>query len=100
MDGSTILGWLGMGSAALAVGSLVRSRFQPTGEDPRSQLPTEIITVLWLSISLGPVQKAFSTRGDALHWSLDAVEIALLVFLVIQLRRVWQLKFRDSKSPV
>jgi hypothetical protein len=33
MEGSTILGWIGLGSAALATGALIRSRVQPTGDD-------------------------------------------------------------------
>ena len=100
MEGSTILGWMGLGSASLAVGSLVRSRVQPTAEDPRTQSFTELLTVLWLSISLGAVQKAFSVKGDAIGWSIEAIQIALLVVLVIQLRRAWRVKTHDSSTPL
>ena len=99
MEGSTILGWIGLGSAVLAAGSLVRSRVQPT-RDPQSHALPEILTAIWLSISLGAVQKAFSIERDAIHWSLDALQIALLVFIIMQLRREWRVQSSDSKTPL
>ena len=100
MEGTTILGWMGLGSAALAAGSLVRSRVQPTGDDPRSHAFMEGITAVWLSISLTPVEKAFAVQGDLLSWSLIALRFALLVFMFSQLRRAWRTQPADSKSEV
>lgn len=90
MEGSTLLGWIGLGSAALAAGGLVRSRVQPTSDDPRSRAHMDVITAIWLSLSLTPVEKAFSVRGDLLSWSLMALRFALLVFVFNQLRRAWR----------
>ena len=98
MEGSTILGWIGLGSAALAAGSLVRSRVQPTSENPRSHALTETIIAIWLSISLSPVEDAFSVKGDFVHWSLDALRLALLVFIIIQLRRASRVQPSDSNA--
>ena len=100
MEGSIILGWIGLGSAALAAASMLRSRVQPTEANPRSQGAMALVTTIWLSISLRPVQDAFSVRGDVLHWSLDALQLALLVYLIIQLRRAWRVKPADSKTAV
>ena len=100
MEGSTILGWIGLGSATLAAGALVRSRLQPSGEDPRSRALVETLTALWLSVSLTPVQKAFSEDGDLIAWSLIALQVALLPFIFIQLRRAWRVQPSDSKAEL
>ena len=100
MEGSTILGWVGLGSAALAAGALVRSRVQPTGDDPRSRAFMDVITTIWLSISLTPVEKAFTVQGDPISWSLLALRLALLVFMFSQLRRAWRAQPADSKTEV
>ena len=100
MEGSAILGWIGLGNAALAAGALVRSRVQPTGDDPRSRALMDVITALWLSISLTPVEKAFSVQGDLISWSLLALRLALLPFMVIQLRRASLEQPSDSKAEL
>lgn len=100
MEGSTILGWIGLGSAALAAGALIRSRVQPTGEDPRSRAPMDAITAIWLSISLTPVEKAFSVQGDLVSLSLLALRLVLLVFVFSQFRRLWRAQPADSKTEV
>lgn len=100
MEGSILLGWIGLGSAALAAGALVRSRLQPSGEDPQSHAVVQTLTALWLSISLTPVQKAFSEDGDLISWSLIALRLALLSFIFIQLRRAWRVQPSDSKAEL
>ena len=100
MEGSTILGWIGLASAALAAGALVRSRLQPSRDDPRSHALVETLTALWLSVSLTPVQKAFSEDGDLISWSLIALQVALLPFIFIQLRRAWRVQPSDSKAEL
>ena len=100
MEGSTILGWIGLGSAALAAGALVRSRLQPSGEDPRSNAFVHTLTAIWLSISLTPVQKAFTEDGDLISWILIALRLALLPFIFIQLRRAARAEPSDSKAEL
>lgn len=100
MEGSILLGWIGLGSAALAAGALVRSRLQPRDEDPQAHALEQMLTALWLSISLTPVQKAFSEDGDLISWSLIALRLALLSFIFIQLRRAWRVQPSDSKAEL
>ena len=100
MEGSTILGWIGLGSATLAAGALVRSRVLPRGDDPRSHAFTEVITAIWLSISLTPVEKAFTVEGDLISWSLVALRLALVVFAFRQLLRAWRVQPSASKTEV
>ena len=98
MEGSTILGWIGLGSAVSATGALVRSRLQPTRENPRSHAVVEALTAIWLSVSLTPVEDAFTVDGDPFSWSLLALRLALLVFVIIQLRRASRAQPSDSKT--
>ena len=100
MEGSTILGWIGLGSAALAAGALVRSRLQPSDEDPPAHALEQMLTAVWLSISLTPVQKAFSEDGDLISWSLIALRLALLPFMFIQLRRAGREHPSDSRAEL
>ena len=100
MEGSTILGWIGLGSAALAAGALVRSRLEPSGEDPRTHAFEETLTAIWLSISLTPVQKAFGEDGDLISWSLLVLRLALLPFMIIQLYRAGRQEPSDSKAEL
>ena len=100
MESSTILGLIGLGSATLAAGALVRSRIQPTGEDERSRAFMDVITAIWLSVSLTPVEKAFTVQGDFASWSLLILRLALVVFAFSQLRRAWRAQPADAKTEV
>jgi hypothetical protein len=60
----------------------------------------EALTAMWLSISLTPVEKAFTVQGDVLSWCLLTLRFALLVFMFSQLRQVWRLQPTDSKTEV
>ena len=100
MEGSVILGIMGLGSAVLAAGSLARSHLQPAGEDPRSKAVTEYLTATWLSISLSPVQRAFSDEGDAIHWIIDALQLAIMVFIIVRLPALWRVQPSDTKTPM
>jgi hypothetical protein len=100
MEGSTTLGWIGLGSATLAAASLIRSRVKPTDADPRTHAFTEALTAIWLSLSLTPVEKAFTVEGDPISWILIALRLALVVFMFSQLRRAWRVQTSDSKTEV
>ena len=100
MEGSIVLGWIGLGSAALAASALVRSRVQPTSDDPKSRALMDAITAIWLSVSLTPVEKAFTVQGDLISWSLLVLRFALLAFVLSQFRRLWRAQPADSRTEV
>ena len=58
------------------------------------------MTAIWLSLSLTPVEKAFTVQGDFVSWSLLVLRLALVVFVFSQLRRMWRTQPNDSKTEV
>jgi hypothetical protein len=59
MEGSTILGWISLGGAAVAAGALLRAYFRPDHGDLRTQLLTEIAAALAVVATLGPLPRLF-----------------------------------------
>ena len=96
MEGSTILGWMASGFAALAAGTLIRAHFRPEADG--SHLLTEATTAIALVVTLGPLPRLLRLDNDVLKWSLAAIETALLLFAFVQLHRFRRLKQSDSHA--
>jgi len=98
IEGSTVLGWVALASAALAAGTLVYTRFRSDFEDRQTRLATEITATLGLVVTLGPLPRLFQIESFALKWTFTAIDFVLLVFLIVQIRQLYKLGPRQPEK--
>ena len=96
MDGSRLLPWFALASFVVAVGTLLRARFQPEDYDPRTRLITEMIATIAAGATLGPLPRLFHLEYGALWWGIEALSVAFTVQVWVQLIRLGRMKKVDT----
>ena len=91
MEVSNLARWSALIGFAIAIGTLLRSRFGSASEDAHSELVTEYTSALVASATLGSLPRLFSVDIGIVHWVTDGISLALSVFAFVQMRRLFRL---------
>jgi hypothetical protein len=87
-----VLGWMAVGTSVLAAGALIRSHFRSDIDDLRQQFFMDYLAAAVLSSSVGSITRLFRIENDAVHWGLEIVALAVMLYSFVLLVRALRLK--------